>query len=538
MATLSLSLLGNFQAWLDDQPIPGFQTRKVQALLIYLAAEPERHLRESLLDLMWPGMPNRSARHNLRQVLYYLRSAIPELQSNQDREADNVPLLHANRQMIQLNPEAAVTVDVIQFESLMNGVQTHEHVNVLSCQICLADLEQAIDLYQGDFLVDFYLDDSNAFEDWAQMTREAYRRKVLDALEMLTAAAIRLGDYAKAQALAQRQLGIDNLRENAYRQLMEALALSGHREEALAVYDNCRRLLAEELGMEPANRTTEIAQKIQAGDLSFETPLAQGVRGYELQEEIGAGAFGAIHRAYQSAVDREVAVKVIHRRYASDPEFIRRFEDEAQTVARLEHPYIVPLYDYWRDPDGAYLVMRYLRGGSLLAALEKNPWNVEPTSQMLDQVASALTAAHQQGVIHRDIKPANILLDESRNAYLSDFGIAKALGSNRQRQTAGALMGTPDYISPEQILNEEVGPQSDIYSLGAVLFETLTGEKPFGDSSLANLIYKQLNDPLPLVSSSRPDLPSQIDTVIQKATAKRPADRYQDALEMAEQTEI
>ena len=534
MAILSLNLLGQFQARLDDQSIPSFQTRKVQALLIYLAAEPNKHQRESLMDLMWPGMPKRSARHNLRQVLYYLRGAIPDLYANQDEGQDKVPFLLTNRQMIQLNPEASVIVDAAHFESLVNGVQTHEHVNVLTCQICLANLEKAISLYQGDFLVDFYLDDSNAFEEWVQVAREAYRRKALDALELLTAGATRQGEYPKAQVLAKRQLDIDNLRENAYRQLMEILALSGHREEALAVYENCRRLLAEELSMEPAKRTSEMAQKIQAGELSFDTPLAQGVRGYDLKEEIGLGAYGAIHRAYQSSVDREVAVKVIRRRYANNPEFIRRFEDEAQTVARLEHPYIVPLYDYWRDPDGAYLVMRYLRGGNLLTALEKNPWDVEPAGQMLDQVASALSAAHQQGVIHRDIKPANILLDENGNAYLSDFGIAKELGIDRQFTAAGAILGTPDYISPEQILNEQVGSQSDIYSLGAVLFETLTGEKPYGDSSVANLIYKQLNEPFPLVSASRPDLPPQIDRVIQKASAKRPADRFDDALEMAE----
>jgi len=384
MATLTLSFLGRFQARLDEQPIPGFKTRKVQALLIYLAAEPDKHLRESLMDLMWPGMPGRSARHNLRQVLYYLRGAIPDLQSNQEGSEDKVSLLLANRQMIQLNPEASVQVDAAHFESLVNRVQAHEHISVLSCQSCLANLEKAIELYQGDFLIDFYLDDSNAYEEWAQVTREAYRRKALDALEVLTAAATRQSEYPKALALAKRQLEIDNLRENAYRQLMEALALSGHREEALSVYENCRRLLAEELSMEPANRTTEIAEKIQAGDLSFDTPMVKGVRGYELKEEIGVGAFGTIHRAYQSAIAREVAVKVIRPRYANDPEFIRRFEDEAQTIARLEHPYIVPLYDYWRDPDGAYLVMRYLRGGSLLSALEMNSWGVEPTSQMID----------------------------------------------------------------------------------------------------------------------------------------------------------
>ena len=179
MSKLSLSLLGSFQLLLDGQDDSRLPTKKAQALLIYLAAEPDKHTRESLMDLMWPGMPERSARQNLRQILYFLRNAIPELQSNLNGD-DEVPFLLANRQMIQLNPEASVEVDAAQFESLVDGVQVHEHVSVLTCPTCLSNLENAADVYRGDFLVDFYLDDSNAYEDWAQVTREAYRRKVLD----------------------------------------------------------------------------------------------------------------------------------------------------------------------------------------------------------------------------------------------------------------------------------------------------------------------------------------------------------------------
>ncbi|KAA3661929.1 MAG: serine/threonine protein kinase, partial [Chloroflexi bacterium] len=149
------------------------------------------------------------------------------------------------------------------------------------------------------------------------------------------------------------------------------------------------------------------------GDLTFATQSTHGIRGFKLKEKIGEGAYGTIHRAIQPTVDREVAVKVIRRKYADDPEFIRRFETEAQTIAQLEHPYIVPLYDYWREATGAYLVMRLLRGGNLLTSLERGPWEVEPTLKMLDQITSALAVAHHQGVIHRDIKPANILFDEA-----------------------------------------------------------------------------------------------------------------------------
>ncbi len=258
------------------------------------------------------------------------------------------------------------------------------------------------------------------------------------------------------------------------------------------------------------------------------------MRGYELQEEIGAGAYGVIHRAMQPVIDREVAVKIIRRRYANDPAFIRRFEAEAQTIAGLEHPHIVPIYDFWRDPEGAYLVMRLLRGGNLLSALEQGPWSLDQAQTLLDQITPALAAAHNQGVVHRDIKPANILFDESGNAYLSDFGIAKHLQHTDQHTFDGELLETPDYVSPEQIQEGPVSPQSDIYSLGAVLYEILTGEKPFPDVPLIAVIQSHLSESVPLVSESRPDLSPQIDAVIQQATAKDPAARFPDAPSMAE----
>ncbi len=533
MNNLALFVLGSFRAILGDKTLPGFRTHKVEALLVYLAVEPGPQRRESLMDLLWPGLPERSARGNLRQIIYLLRKAVPEVALKDEHGRGSVPLLITNRQTLQLNPAAAITIDAVQFEQLLERVNNHEHLDLPNCPACRKELETAVLLYSGDFLADFYLDDSNEFEDWSQSRREYYRRKVLDALEILTTIYSAQKEYPLARSYVERQLEIDNLRESAFRQLMEIMALSGQRSEALTVYENCRRILAEELGMAPTKRTTQVYEQILAGDLAFGKPLTQGVRGYELKDEIGQGAYGAIHRAIQPSIGREVAVKVIRRKYANDPVFIRRFEAEAQIVARLEHPYIVPLYDYWRDPEGAYLVMRYLRGGNLLSALSQGPWNLEQTVQMFDQIASALSAAHCQGVVHRDIKPANILLDTDGNAYLSDFGVAKSLDGEWGLTAEGAVIGTFDYISPEQILNEQVGPQSDIYSLGAVLYETLTGERPFPDVSMASLLYKHLNEAVPLVSSSRPDLPPQIDTVIQRATSKRPANRYADALEMA-----
>ena len=274
-----------------------------------------------------------------------------------------------------------------------------------------------------------------------------------------------------------------------------------------------------------------IFQVIAPGLMEEFPPLATKhvPRGYKLLEQIGVGGFGAVYRAVQPEVGREVAVKVILPPHANEPEFIRRFEAEAQTVARLEHPNIVPLYDYWREPDGAYLVMRWVRGGSLAQRLSNGRLEVETALRLAGQIAAALDAAHEQGVIHRDLKPDNILIDESGNAYLSDFGIAKHLSGNGRHTLTGMLVGSPAYTSPEQLLKEAIAPSADIYSFGVLLFHMLTGELPFQSDSLAALIDQHLHQPLPAATSICPDLPEQIDEILARATAKDPEQRYPDA---------
>jgi serine/threonine protein kinase/tetratricopeptide (TPR) repeat protein len=313
---------------------------------------------------------------------------------------------------------------------------------------------------------------------------------------------------------------------------MTAAAGRGDKAGVATAFQRCVEMLEKEVGVEPSEETTALYEKILAGKVPPDAEPAGSIEGYELKEEIGAGAHGSVYLAYQRSVGREVAVKSILPQYANDPEFIGRFESEAQRIAHLEHPNIVPLYDFWRGPEGAYLVMRLLRGGTLLSSLADGPWPVERALRMLEQVASALAAAHRQGIIHRDVKASNILLDEEGNAYLSDFGIAKDL-THAGLTAVGALIGTPEYISPEQIRDEDLSPQTDIYSLGVVLYETLTGDKPFTAVTLSALLLKQLNEPLPPITDRRPDLPPQVNLVIQRATAKKSADRFPDAPAMA-----
>jgi len=251
------------------------------------------------------------------------------------------------------------------------------------------------------------------------------------------------------------------------------------------------------------------------------------LRGYEIREKIGEGGNGAIYKAYQTEVGRDVVVKVILSRFADSPEFVQRFEIEAKLVAQLEHPHIVPLHNYWRDESGAFLVMRWLRGGSLRDALNETPQRLlSKTSHLLDQITSALDLAHSANVIHRDIKPENILLDERGNAYLTDFGIAKDLTSESNLTAADAIVGTASYFAPEQIQSQPVSPATDIYSLGMMVYEMLAGEHAYGELSPVTLVMKHLQEPLPPLTTYRSDIPSAIQDVLEKATAKEADNRY------------
>jgi WD40 repeat protein len=228
-------------------------------------------------------------------------------------------------------------------------------------------------------------------------------------------------------------------------------------------------------------------------------------------------------------VGRDVAVKAIHPHLANDTDFIRRFEAEAQLVARLEHPHVVPLYDYWREPGGAYLVMRFLRGGSLAEALDEEALEIDRAARLIEQVSGALAAAHRQGVVHRDVKPSNILLDDEGNAYLADFGIAKDLAAPDMTEP-GAVKRSVLYLAPEQIRGGTITPRTDVYALGLVLYEVLVGEHPFRDVPDLAVYERQLREPLPSARSRRTDLPPAVDDVIATATAKDPDLRFPDAM--------
>ena len=320
-----------------------------------------------------------------------------------------------------------------------------------------------------------------------------------------------------------RKIEYDDLRPSV--QISERLAMALNIPlEARAAFIRQARLERSpliEVTPTPMPRPEEIGQE----DLS-----GRSIRGYALGERIGKGGMGAVYRAVQPLVEREVAIKIILPQYANHPDFIRRFESEAQLVARLEHPHIVPLYDYWREPNTAFLVMRMLRGGSLQKLIEGGALSLEMVLRIMEQIGAALSVAHRVGVIHRDLKPGNILLDEDQNAYLADFGIAKNLGNpNLEDATqADMIIGSPNYISPEQIRAEFVRPQSDIYCLGVVLYEMLTGFTPFSGPTPIDVMHQHLSADLPPLAARKPGLPASLDWVIEHATRKDPLARYTD----------
>ena len=285
------------------------------------------------------------------------------------------------------------------------------------------------------------------------------------------------------------------LRERFVDLLMRALYLAGRQAEALRAFQRFRDYLAEETGLLPSDALVLLEQRITVGDPSLAPMATEAVPGYELAEVIGEGSFGSVYRAVQPSVGREVAVKVVRPELADDPRFVQRFEAEAQLVARIEHPHVVPLYDYWRRPGGAFLVFRLLRGGSLAEREAEGAVDLDAVSRLVDEVGGALAAAHALGVVHRDVKPANILFDEAGNSYLADFGIAERDDVDEDLDLRSA--GSPLYASPEQIRDATASSASDQYALAVVAWEALSGRAPFGGSSVTEVGRVKFVDPVP-----------------------------------------
>ncbi|MBI5567217.1 MAG: protein kinase [Chloroflexi bacterium] len=253
---------------------------------------------------------------------------------------------------------------------------------------------------------------------------------------------------------------------------------------------------------------------------------------YEIIEAIGRSGMASVFKAYQSALDRFVAVKVLSPQRASQENFSERFVREARAIAALNHPNILPIIDFGQQDEHTYIVMKYVPGGTLSDRL-KQPIDLLTTTRLIKQVAAALDHAHSRGIIHRDVKPSNVLLDDNEWAQLADFGLAKIMASDQLLTSSGISLGTPAYIAPEQGQGEPLDHHADIYSLGVILFEMTTGRLPFTAETAMGVMVKHIYDAPPLPHSIKPDLPEALEAIILKALAKPIGERYHTAGELA-----
>ncbi len=252
-----------------------------------------------------------------------------------------------------------------------------------------------------------------------------------------------------------------------------------------------------------------------------------------IKERIGSGGMATVFKAYQSTLERYVAVKVLPAFHAHDQIFVKRFVMEARSVARLAHPNIVQIHDFGQEEDNVfYIVMEYVDGGTLKDRLKLRALTVPESIDFVIQAAEGLGCAHSNGIIHRDVKPANMLLRKDGHLLLSDFGIAKMLEGTTNLTRAGTGIGTPQYMSPEQGTGQAVDRRSDIYSLGIVLYHCLTGRVPFNSDNPLSITVKHLNEPLPIENLHRMGVPYPVEQAVIKMTAKPPSDRYQSVDEL------
>jgi serine/threonine-protein kinase len=255
---------------------------------------------------------------------------------------------------------------------------------------------------------------------------------------------------------------------------------------------------------------------------------------YEIKSEIGRGGMATVYHAHDPRFRRDVALKVLPREFMHNPEFRTRFEREAQTIAALEHPAIVPVYDFGEADDQLYLVMRFLPGGTLTARVAQGALPLSLATYIINRLAPALDEAHKQGIIHRDLKPDNILFDQRGEPYITDFGIVKLSEESGAITTGGVIIGTPAYMSPEQARGEEqIDGRSDIYALGVILFQMLTGKLPYNANTPIGLVMQHIMDPVPRILDVKPDLPPGCETIIAQAMAKERNERYARATTLA-----
>src|SRR6266508_3840845 len=248
---------------------------------------------------------------------------------------------------------------------------------------------------------------------------------------------------------------------------------------------------------------------------------------YELEKLVGTGGMSNVYCARDRLLERKVALKVLHPHYTEDEEYVARFRHEARAVAQLSHPHIVTVIDRGEEDGQQFIVFEYVDGENLKQLVERTgPLPARRAVELALEVADALAFAHEHGLVHRDVKPQNVLLTPDGAAKVTDFGIARSLDVEHGVTQTGTVLGTSNYIAPEQASGDRAGPQSDVYSLGVVLFQLLTGRVPFDGENFVTVAMKHINEPAPSVTARRRDVPPRLAAAVSRALAKDPRDRF------------
>jgi serine/threonine protein kinase/DNA-binding SARP family transcriptional activator len=518
--------------------------------LAYLAVTGETHSREALATLLWPESEPGRSRARLRRELATLNELLGKGWLEVDR--DQIGLVRSGDRQVWL--------DVTAFQELLASRQQHGHPLSEVCPECLQPLREAVALYRGDFLAGFSLPDSPEFDEWQFFQAESLRQALASALERSVRILSSQGEYEAAIPYARRWLALDPLHEPAHRRLMQLYAWAGQWAAALRQYGECEQALKAEFGAPPSAETIALYETIKTKRISApvglegwpDTPQEQGpplsqhppdqgqppsgipnkVGRYENLTELGQGGFAIAYRAWDTVLKRWVALKVLRSHLLNDRSWLERFQREAQVIARLDHPRIVPIYDLGRAADRLFIVMRLVEGTDLaerIAGQGRLPW--PEAVELMSAIAAGLDYAHERGILHRDLKPANILIDPERGPLLSDFGLAKLVGEHSLSQS-GDVVGTPHYIAPEIWEGQSATPQGDIYALGCLLYEMLTGEKLFQGESPPAVMAAHFNR-LALPEAWPEGVPPGVAQVLKTALARQPANRYTSTGEMA-----
>ncbi|MBW8009716.1 MAG: protein kinase [Chloroflexi bacterium] len=261
----------------------------------------------------------------------------------------------------------------------------------------------------------------------------------------------------------------------------------------------------------------------------------ENVGPYRVIGQLGQGGMATVFKAYHAALDRYVALKVLHPAFLVDPNFLARFEREAKVVAKLDHPNIIPIYDFSEHEGHPYLVMKYVKGETLKARLTASPLTQEDGLPIIEAVGAALAYAHKQGILHRDIKPSNVMLSDENQIYLTDFGLARIAAAGESTLSSDMMLGTPQYISPEQAMGKrDLDEGTDIYSFGVLVYELVVGQVPFSADTPFSVIHDHIYSPLPMPRSINPMVPEGVERFLLKALSKEREDRFADVNEMIE----